>query len=259
MRILIVGDVYSKLGRAALEENLKKIRQEQTINFIIVNGENISHGKGMNHNHYKWLMSLGVNVITMGNHTWNNRQIYDYIDESNSIVRPMNYKGENVPGKGYVTVNYNGTKITVFQMIGRTFMDETNLCPFATTEKLLEEVRSDIYICDFHAEATSEKIAFGHYFDGRVNIMFGTHTHVQTSDLRIMPKGSVYITDVGMTGPLDGVIGTKQEIILNRFVNNTKEVFEPQDTGRKQFCCLIVDINETTHKVTNVDRVCVLE
>ncbi len=259
MRILIVGDVYSKLGRAALEENLKKIRQEQTINFIIVNGENISHGKGMNHNHYKWLMSLGVNVITMGNHTWNNRQIYDYIDESNSIVRPMNYKGENVPGKGYVTVNYNGTKITVFQMIGRTFMDETNLCPFATTEKLLEEVKSDIYICDFHAEATSEKIAFGHYFDGRVNIMFGTHTHVQTSDLRIMPKGSVYITDVGMTGPLDGVIGTKQEIILNRFVNNTKEVFEPQDTGRKQFCCLIVDINETTHKVTNVDRVCVLE
>ena len=259
MRILIVGDVYSKLGRAALEENLKKIRQEQTINFIIVNGENISHGKGMNHNHYKWLMSLGVNVITMGNHTWNNRQIYDYIDESNSIVRPMNYKGENVPGKGYVTVNYNGTKITVFQMIGRTFMDETNLCPFATTEKLLEEVKSDIYICDFHAEATSEKVAFGHYFDGRVNIMFGTHTHVQTSDLRIMPKGSVYITDVGMTGPLDGVIGTKQEIILNRFVNNTKEVFEPQDTGRKQFCCLIVDINETTHKVTNVDRVCVLE
>ena len=195
----------------------------------------------------------------MGNHTWNNRQIYEYIDESNSIVRPMNYKGENVPGKGYVTVNYNGTKITVFQMIGRTFMDETNLCPFATTEKLLEEVKSDIYICDFHAEATSEKIAYGHYFDGRVNIMFGTHTHVQTSDLRIMPKGSVYITDVGMTGPLDGVIGTKKEIILNRFVNNTKEVFEPQDTGRKQFCCLIVDINETTHKVTNVDRVCVLE
>ena len=259
MKILIVGDVYSKLGRAALEENLKKIRQEQTINFIIVNGENISHGKGMNHNHYKWLMSLGVNVITMGNHTWNNRQIYEYIDESNSIVRPMNYKGENVPGKGYVTVNYNGTKITVFQMIGRTFMDETNLCPFATTEKLLEEVKSDIYICDFHAEATSEKIAYGHYFDGRVNIMFGTHTHVQTSDLRIMPKGSVYITDVGMTGPLDGVIGTKKEIILNRFVNNTKEVFEPQDTGRKQFCCLIVDINETTHKVTNVDWVCVLE
>jgi calcineurin-like phosphoesterase len=123
----------------------------------------------------------------------------------------------------------------------------------------LEEVKSDIYICDFHAEATSEKIAYGHYFDGRVNIMFGTHTHVQTSDLRIMPKGSVYITDVGMTGPLDGVIGTKKEIILNRFVNNTKEVFEPQDTGRKQFCCLIVDINETTHKVTNVDRVCVLE
>ena len=161
MKILIVGDVYSKLGRAALEENIKKIKEEQTINFIIINGENISHGKGMNFNHYKWLMGLGANVITMGNHTWNNRQIYDYIDESNNIVRPLNYKGDNVPGKGYVTINYNGLKITVFQMIGRTFIDETNLCPFKTTEKLLAEVKSDIYICDFHGEATSEKIAYG--------------------------------------------------------------------------------------------------
>lgn len=259
MKILIVGDVYSKLGRAALEENLKKIKEEQTINFIIINGENISHGKGMNHNHYKWLMNLGANVITMGNHTWNNRQIYDYIDDSNSIVRPLNYKGENVPGKGYVTVNYNGLKITVFQMIGRTFIDETNLCPFKTTEKLLQEVESDIYICDFHGEATSEKIAYGHYFDGKVDIIFGTHTHVQTSDLRIMPNGSAYITDVGMTGPLDGVIGTKKEIILNRFLNDAREVFEPQDTGRKQFCAIIVEISDITHKVTKVDRINVLE
>lgn len=258
MKILIVGDVYSKLGRIALEENLKRIKQEQTINFIIINGENISHGKGMNHNHYKWLMSLGANVITMGNHTWNNRQIYDYIDESNSVVRPLNYKDE-VPGKGYVTINYNGIKITVFQMIGRTFMDETNLCPFQTTEKLLEEVKSDIYICDFHAEATSEKIAFGHYFDGKVDVIYGTHTHVQTSDNRILPNGTAYITDVGMTGPLNGVIGTKKEIILNRFTKGTKEVFQPQDEGAKQFCALIVEINDVTHKVTNIDRLNVLE
>ena len=257
MKILIVGDVYSKLGRAALEENIKKIKQEQTINFIIINGENISHGKGMNQNHYKWLMSLGANVITMGNHTWNNRQIFDYIDESNSIVRPYNY-GKEYPGKGYVTVNYNGLKITVFQMLGKTFMDESNLCPFKKTEEILSSVDSDLFICDFHAEATSEKIAYGHYFDGKVDIIYGTHTHVQTSDSRILPKGSAYITDVGMTGPLDGVIGTKKEIIINRFLNGAREVFEPQDTGNKQFCAIIVEINDLTHKVTHIDRINVL-
>lgn len=258
MKILIVGDVYSKLGRASLEENIKKIKDEQKINFIIINGENISHGKGMNYNHYKWLMSLGANVITMGNHTWNNRQIYDYIDEANNIVRPYNYKDE-VPGKGYVTINYNGTKITVFQMLGRTFIDETNHCPFQKTIELLDEVKSDIYICDFHAEATSEKIAYGLYFDGKVNIIYGTHTHVQTNDNRILPNGTAYITDVGMTGPLDGVIGTKREIIFNRFLNNKREVFEPQDTGKKQFSAIIIEINEVTHKITSFDKIHVIE
>ena len=258
MKILIVGDVYSKLGRASLEENIKKIKDEQKINFIIINGENISHGKGMNYNHYKWLMSLGANVITMGNHTWNNRQIYDYIDEANNIVRPYNYKDE-VPGKGYVTINYNGTKITVFQMLGRTFIDETNHCPFQKTIELLDEVKSDIYICDFHAEATSEKIAYGLYFDGKVNIIYGTHTHVQTNDNRILPNGTAYITDVGMTGPLDGVIGTKREIIFNRFLNNKREVFEPQDTGKKQFSAIIIEINEVTHKITSFDKIHMIE
>lgn len=254
MKILIVGDVYSKLGRAALEENIKKIKQEQTINFIVINGENISHGKGMNQNHYKWLMSLGANVITMGNHTWHNKQIFDYIDESKSIVRPYNYHNE-YPGKGYVTVNYNGLKITVFQMIGRTFMDENDFCPFKKTEELLNEVESDIYICDFHAEATSEKIAYGLYFDGKVDIIYGTHTHVQTNDDRILPNGTAYITDVGMTGPLDGVIGTKRDIIINRFVNGTRELFQPQDTGAKQFCAMIVEIDDINHKVKNIQKI----
>lgn len=258
MKILIVGDVYSKLGREALAENIKRIKEQESINFIIVNGENISHGKGMNFNHYKWLMSLGVNVVTMGNHTYNNRQIYDYIDEVNNVVRPYNYK-DGMPGKGFATVNYNGIKITVFQMIGNTFMEDGNYSPFEKTNELLENVKSDIYICDFHAEATSEKIAYGLYFDGKIDIIYGTHTHVQTSDSRILPNGSAYITDVGMTGPLDGVIGTKKEIIINRFTNNTKEVFQPQDEGQKQFCALIIEINDLTHKVTKIDRLNVIQ
>lgn len=258
MKILIVGDVYSKLGRSSLEENIKRIKQEQTINFIIVNGENISHGKGMNKNHYKWLMSLGVNVITMGNHTYNNKQIYDYIDESKTIVRPYNYK-DNMPGKGYVTVNYNGLNITVFQMIGNSFMDEGNYSIFEKTDELLSNLNSDIIICDLHAEATSEKIAYGLNYDGKIDVIYGTHTHVQTSDERLLPKGTAYITDVGMTGPLDGVIGTKKEIIINRFTKGAREPFEPQDEGRKQFCAIIIEINDSTHKVTNIDRVRVVE
>lgn len=255
MKILIVCDVYSKLGRASLEENIKRIKNEEKINFIIINGENISHGKGMNLNHYKFLMNLGANVVTMGNHTWNNKQIYDYIDDVNNIVRPYNYP-DGLPGKGYVTVNYNGLKITVFQMIGQVFMkEEENSSPFAKTEELLNNVKSDIYICDFHGEATSEKAAYGLCFDGRVNIIYGTHTHVQTSDERILPNGTAYITDVGMTGPLDGVIGTKKEIIINRFVNDGKEVFQPQDTGAKQFSALIVEIDENTKKVKNIKRI----
>ncbi len=258
MKILIVGDVVSKLGRKALEENIKKIRNEHTINFTIINGENISHGKGMNFNHYKWLMELGANVITMGNHTFNNKQIFSYIDTVNNLVRPLNYPIDK-PGKGYVTINYNGIKITVFQVIGNTFMEEGNSSPFEAADKLLNTIDSDIYICDFHGEATSEKIAFGYYLDGRVNVIYGTHTHVQTCDERILPNGSAYITDVGMTGALNGVIGTKKEIILNRFVHNKKEVFEPEDSGPMQFNAIIVEINETTHKVTNIDRINVIQ
>lgn len=258
MKILIVGDVVSKLGRKALEENIKKIRNEHTINFTIINGENISHGKGMNFNHYKWLMELGANVITMGNHTFNNKQIFSYIDTVNNLVRPLNYPIDK-PGKGYVTINYNGIKITVFQVIGNTFMEEGNSSPFEAADELLNTVESDIYICDFHGEATSEKIAFGYYLDGRVNIIYGTHTHVQTSDERILPNGTAYITDVGMTGALNGVIGTKKEIIVNRFVYDKKEVFEPEDSGPTQFNAIIVEINETTHKVTKIDRINVIQ
>ncbi|MCI5939247.1 MAG: TIGR00282 family metallophosphoesterase [Acholeplasmataceae bacterium] len=258
MKILIVGDVVSKLGRQALEENIKRIKQEQTINFIIVNGENISHGKGMNINHYKWLMSLGVNVVTMGNHTFNNKQIYELFDNYDNIVRPLNYK-EDKPGKGYVTINYNGIKITIFQVIGNTFMEEGNYSLFEKANEFVNNIDTDILICDIHAEATSEKIAFGYYMDGKVDVVFGTHTHVQTSDERILPNGTAYITDVGMTGALNGVIGTKKDIIVNRFVNNKKDVFAPEDDGPMQFNAIIIEINDSTHKVTHIDRIKVIK
>lgn len=257
MKILFVGDVFSKLGRETFERNLKRIKEEQKINFVIVNGENVSHGKGMNEGHYKWFLSQGVNVITLGNHSFQQRSIYNFIDDVNNVVRPYNYV--DVPGKGYVTVNYNGIKITVFQMIGRVLMNEELPSPFEKTKEILDNVESDIFICDFHGETTSEKIAYGYAFDGKLTAVLGTHTHVQTRDARILDNGTAYITDVGMTGPLDGVIGVEKSIILDRYMNDGKHRFDPQETGKTQFSAVILEINENTKKVTKIDTIYVIE
>lgn len=257
MKILFVGDVFSKLGRETFERNLRRIKENEKINFVIANGENVSHGKGMNEGHYKWFLNQGVNVITLGNHSFQQRSIYNFIDDVNNVVRPYNYN--DVAGKGYVTINYNGIKITVFQMIGRVLMDESVSSPFEKTKELLENVESDIYICDFHAETTSEKIAYGYAFDGKLTAVLGTHTHVQTRDARILDNGTAFITDVGMTGPLDGVIGVDKTIIVDRYVNNGKHRFEPQETGKTQFCAVILEINDLTKKATKIDTIYVIE
>lgn len=249
MRILIVGDVFSKLGRASLEENLPRLRQEYQIDFTIVNGENTSHGKGINENHYKWMLSLGVDAITLGNHSFHNKDIYRYIDGVNNIIRPCNYINDK-PGKPYQQFTCKNKTITVFQVLGQVFMQEHVLSPFEKTEEILQNVPSDIYICDFHGEATSEKIAFAHHFDGRIHIIYGTHTHVQTNDARILPKGTAFITDVGMTGPHEGVIGVEKEIVIARFLQETKHRFTPQNTGKRQFNGIIIDFNEHTQTST---------
>ena len=259
MNILIVGDVYSKLGRKVFEECVKEIKSKVKINFLIVNGENTSHGKGLNEGHYKWYLEQGVNVITMGNHTYQNGQIFNFIDDANNIVRPANF-ADNAKGKGYVTVNYNGLKITVMQVIGQVFMNGITISPFAKAQEILDNTDSDIYICDFHGEATSEKIAFGYAFDGKIQIIVGTHTHVQTADERILPNGSAYISDLGMTGALNGVIGVKSDIILNRYLKNeTNSFFTPEDEGPAQFGALLVSLDEVTKKVTKIERIHIIK
>ncbi len=264
MEILIIGDVFSKLGRASFERNLKKIKETRNINFVVVNGENTTHGRGLNLGHYKWFMEQQVNVITLGNHAFQNKSILTYINDVNNIVRPLNFP-DDAPGNGYVTVNYNGKKITVFQVIGTVFMNSELMkvgeisSPFLKAEELLEKIESDIYICDIHAEATSEKVAFGHYFTGKIDIIFGTHTHVQTSDARILNNETAYITDVGMTGPLDGVIGVKKDIIINRLVNKKNAVFSPEEKGQTQFSAIIVEIDDKTNKVIKIETIFIVE
>lgn len=258
MKVLIVGDVYSKLGRASFEKNVKKIKEKEKIDIIIVNGENTSHGRGLNERHYRWYLEQGVTVVTLGNHAFENRGIFNYIEEVDNVIRPYNFP-ENSPGKGYATFRRNNLTVTVMQMIGKVFMSEENSCPFAKTEELLEKLDSDLYICDFHAEATSEKIAYAHCFDGRIQVIYGTHTHVQTNDARILDNGTAYITDVGMTGALDGVIGVKKDTIINRFLRGTQERFSPENEGKTQFNAIILEINEISKKVTNIDTINLVE
>ena len=258
MKILIIGDVFSKLGRASLERNIKKIKSEEKINFIICNGENISHGKGMNEGHYLWLLNQGVNVITMGNHTFDQKSIYNIIEDAKCLVVPYNYLEEN-SGKGYITVNYNGISITVIQMLGQVFMKTEVKNPFKETQELLKNINSDIIIIDFHTESTSEKVAFGYAFDGQATCIYGTHTHVQTADERILEKGTAYITDIGMTGPLEGVIGVEKDIIVDRYLNDGQQRFTPQETGKMQFCGIILDIDDVTHKAKAIRRIRIIE
>lgn len=252
MRILLVGDIFSVAGREMFEETLPKLKEKYQLNFIIANGENIAHGNGITEKYYQFLLSNHVDVVTMGNHTFGNTDILRFIDNAKKLVRPLNYP-DGVPGQGYVTVNYNQTKITVFQVLGRTFDNNSLDCPFRKTEELLENVKSDIYICDFHGEATSEKIAYGLYFDGKVDIIVGTHTHVQTNDARVLPKGTMYMTDLGMTGSLEGVIGVDPNMIIKKFLTGIPTKHIPMEQGKRQFCGLVVEINETTHKVTSFD------
>lgn len=248
----MIGDVYGSMGRKILYSRLADIRQKEKINFIIVNGENIAHGSGINEQYYKELLTNNVNVVTLGNHAFRNNDIHNFINNATKLVRPLNMP-EGVPGQGYVTVKYNNIDITVFQVMGRTFINGPLDCPFKKTEELLAKVKSDIYICDFHGEATSEKIAYGLWFDGRVNVIAGTHTHVQTNDARILDKGTMYMTDLGMTGALDGIIGVDPGMIEKKFIQGLPCRHNPMESGKKQLCGLIIEINEQTHKVTNFE------
>lgn len=258
MKILLIGDIFGTMGRELIKENLEEIRTKKGIQFIVANGENIAHGNGITNNYYKFLLDNHVNIVTLGNHSFANHDVLNFIDDAKNLIRPLNMPS-GVPGKGYVTLKYNQLTVTVFQVMGRTFMSTPLDCPFKKTEELLNSTNSDIYICDFHGEATSEKIAFANYFDGRINIVVGTHTHVQTNDARILPKGTMYMTDLGMTGPLDGIIGVNPTPIIKRFLTGMPVRHIPMETGPKQLNGLIVEINELTHKTTNFEIVNVVK
>jgi len=217
MKILFIGDIVGRPGREILKEYLRRNRNFYDI--VIVNGENASGGKGLTDKTLDELLYMGVDVITLGDHTWDRKEILKVIEHP-SVVRPLNFP-EDVPGKGFVEIK----GLYVVNLLGRVFMKPID-CPFRSIGKFLEKINSKNVIVDFHAEATSEKVALGWYLDGRVVACFGTHTHIPTRDLRILPKGTCYITDVGMTGSYDSCIGVKKELILKHFLTGMPVKFE---------------------------------
>src|SRR3954447_23652020 len=229
VKLLFVGDVVGGMGRRALAAVLPKLRDEHKPDFVVVNGENVAGGVGITSKTAHELLSLGVDAITLGNHAYRHRDVYEYLDREPRIIRPANFpKGS--PGRGHTVVEANGLRLGVINLSGQVFLEAAR-SPFAEADALLAELRgkADVVLLDMHAEATSEKVAMGWYLDGRVLACVGTHTHVATADARVLPGGTAYITDVGMTGARGGVIGVRREQALTRFLTQVPARFEPSD------------------------------
>ena len=245
MKILFVGDIYGEPGRKMLLNNLEELKQTYRPNIIIVNAENsANNGRGITQKFYKELMQSGVHSITMGNHVWGQNELTEFIYDSR-VVRPINFI--EAPGKGYDVIKYNNQTVLVVNALGRTFMNANLESPFFEIEKVIDAVKTDYVFVDFHAEATSEKVALGHYLDGKASVVVGTHTHIQTADERVLPKGTLYITDVGMTGPLDGIIGVEKDIVIKRFIHGHSAPNQVAIT-RNQLNAVIIDLKQKTIK-----------
>lgn len=255
MKILFIGDVVGSPGREMVKEFLPKLKEKYRPTVTIVNGENAASGKGITESIYRNFLEWGAQAVTMGNHTWDRKEIFDFIDDAKYLIRPANFP-ENNPGKGLVFLTVNSAEIAVINIQGRTFLPAID-DPFQKVDELIAEAkkRTNIIFVDFHAEATSEKQAFGWYIDGRVSAVVGTHTHTQTADERILPEGTAYITDAGMTGPYDGILGVERESVLKRFQTSMPVRFEITKRGRKQLNGVLVTINEKTGKATDIQRI----
>ncbi|MGE5586830.1 MAG: TIGR00282 family metallophosphoesterase [Clostridia bacterium] len=259
LRILFIGDIVGKPGRRACQALLPGIAQKLRADAVIANGENAAGGFGLTADTSEEILGCGVHVITTGNHVWNKKEFYQILDTSGRVLRPANYP-PGAPGRGATVVQLpGGLRLCVVNLAGRVFMTPVD-CPFRTADRILEELSPscDLFVVDFHAEATSEKVALGWYLDGRVACVVGTHTHVQTADERILPGGTAYITDLGMTGPVDSVIGVRKDIIVQRFLTGLPAKFETAP-GPAQISGALVTVDATTGKAKDIERVLVVE
>ena len=254
MKILFIGDVVGKPGREAVAALIPKLRREHGLDFIIANGENSAHGAGLTTSTVRELHAAGVDVITAGDHTWDQKGFENDIETLPNVIRPLNF-APSAPGRGSVVVNVGDkTAVAVLNLIGRTFMPNSD-CPFRAAQAEVAKLRrqTNVIFVDMHGEATSEKIAMGRYLDGQVSAVAGTHTHVQTADEQILPKGTAYISDAGMCGPHDGVLGRELAPVLKRFLTQMPQKMEVA-TGKVELCGVVVDVDEDTGHARSIQR-----
>ena len=254
MKVLAVGDLIGNAGIQKLKKEINKIRQTENIDFIIVNGENSAEGMGMTQKNFDDILSCDIDCITMGNHTWGKKDIFKFIDHS-KLIRPANYP-KGVVGKGYGIYNCKDKKIAVINLIGRVDINVLSENPFIIVKDIINKIKNDVdmIFVDFHAEATAEKIAMGYFLDGKVTAIFGTHTHVQTADEKILPNKTAYITDIGMTGPIKSVIGMDIKASLKRFETTLPERYKIA-IGETMLNGVIFDIDDTTNNAINIKRI----
>lgn len=254
MRILAIGDIVGLSTLEYIKERLWRVRSENSIDLTVANGENTNDIHGLGADEAEALLSYGVDVITGGNHTFSRKDIYSFLEGSSEVIRPCNYP-PTAPGNGYSILNVNGYRVLVINVLGTAFM-EPLASPIESVQRILERENGafDISILDIHAESTSEKLAIAYYFDGKINVIFGTHTHVETADEKILLNGSGYITDLGMTGPCEGILGVDRECIINRYITHLPQKFNIAG-GKIEGHGAIFDVDESSGRVRSVKRI----
>lgn len=261
IRLMFLGDLSGPPGVAMFQKWAAVLKERHKIDAIIVNGENATkNGRGITRQIVETLQEHGASVVTSGNHIWANKKVYDYINESEILIRPANFPSV-CPGKGYTIFNINGLSIAIVNLQGRVFMHENIDCPFKAAETLLSLLinKTKLIFVDFHAEATSEKQALGHFLDGKVSGVYGTHTHVQTADEKILPCGTSYITDLGFAGAVYSTLGVKKEIIIERFLTQMPVQFKIEKTGPMVMTGIWVEINVETGKSLHIERIKIID
>jgi 2',3'-cyclic-nucleotide 2'-phosphodiesterase len=247
--------VVGSPGRDVLKKHLALAREQHHVDVVIANGENAAGGFGLTTQTAEEMFEAGVDFLTSGNHTWDKREFRNELDETDRILRPANYP-PMLPGRGAGTITANGVTVGVVNLMGRVFMPPVD-DPFRIGKAIVDELRAQtrVIVVDVHAEATSEKMALGRFLDGSVSLLYGTHTHVQTSDEQIFAGGTAYLTDVGMTGPSEGVIGMESAAVLERFTNAVSERFAVQKTGTRQFCAAVATVDVASGRALDIKRI----
>lgn len=259
MKILFIGDVVGKVGRRILKEKIDNFVKKYDIDFVIANGENASHGKGLLRNHYNELLDAGVDVITLGNHYDSKNEIRRYINGTDRLIRPLNLL-HDYPGEGSALFDVDGITVRVTNVLGSAFINEQVNSPYLSLLRLLEEEEpATIHIVDLHAEATGEKQSLAYAFDGKVSAVLGTHTHVQTNDEKILPNGTAYITDVGMTGYYGGVLGFSKETVIKKTLYGENSRFEPPNEGRGMINAVVLDVDEISGLAKQIFKIYYVE